>query len=577
MQGEKDKLFTGFGGVALADILANSVAIMIILIVITLLVKQEQEEKRLEKIDEVSVLLSRELATSVVMNKLPTSPPVRLHDYQTSPMDRNPQFHLMPIIELHTDYIRDYYHNEKISFEELLLPNNAFDRYLDRLNEFQLRRMRVDVYDVRLFYIAMSILKKRGHWPGHWHFLQSDKKQKGGRYAKNEEREEPPAAEEAENEENQEPGEPQDVGRKLSGNNLMPGGTFPSLGAPDNANLHLSENSGQEAYPYDDLAFTQQGGQEEERQGERSMPDLPGQSGRQSETQKTSDQMFAALSGLFGEEEGQNGQKGEPKKMLFRSARHIDQDQNAQGQPGDVLSLPFDSLMAALFAFMKRAQAAVDEGQFDVLDRYSFQKDIAPYIGRVLIEANLWNTVQLLRQASQKAVAENTEPVFVSVKKISAENMEKRNTLVVPVNTRLQSLQLRQTESQEKPENVPGEVIVTTRLSLFPEIYKGIQTDFNKNGFVLMHPEQAQADEYRWRVVTYVEPDLSQFITSFVYAKLDGDHLMLSNEENDVKVNHVVLTTDYPILPLRKERWMLILYGLSALFVVLSLLSRLRA
>ena len=84
-------LFPGFAGVALADILANSVAIVIMMIVVTIFIKHEADQKKLEQVEDVSVLLSREIATSVVMNALPTSPPARLHDYNTSPLDRKPK------------------------------------------------------------------------------------------------------------------------------------------------------------------------------------------------------------------------------------------------------------------------------------------------------------------------------------------------------------------------------------------------------------------------------------------------------------------------------------------------------
>ena len=137
-------------------------------------------------------------------------------------------------------------------------------------------------------------------------------------------------------------------------------------------------------------------------------------------------------------------------------------------------------------------------------------------------------------------------------------------------------MQLRQSDLQETPAGVPGELGVITRLSLFPEIYKGVQTELDEKGFVLMPLDQTRPEEYRWRVVTYTEPDLSQFITSFVYAALDGDNLLLGNEENNIKINNTVLATRYLTLPLRNEQWLLVLYGLAALFTVLGLLSKLR-
>ena len=113
-------LFPPFAGVALADILANSAAIVIIMIVVTLMASHEQEQDKLEQAEDVAVLLSRELATSFVMNALPTSPPARLHDYVTWGPDRNPQHALMPILELHDGFVRDYYTGKVFRREELL-------------------------------------------------------------------------------------------------------------------------------------------------------------------------------------------------------------------------------------------------------------------------------------------------------------------------------------------------------------------------------------------------------------------------------------------------------------------------
>ena len=163
-------LLPGFAGVALADILANGVAMVIILIVITVSIRNARERERLEQVQDLSVLLSRELATSVVMNALPSSPPSVLHDYQRSPLDQNPQHSIMPIVGLHREGVRNRYTGEVWPRRELLLQDNGFDRYLQSFNQDQRRRMRLDVHSIRNFYLAMSILKSHGIRPLHWHF-----------------------------------------------------------------------------------------------------------------------------------------------------------------------------------------------------------------------------------------------------------------------------------------------------------------------------------------------------------------------------------------------------------------------
>ena len=179
---QRRSLFPPFAGVALADILANSVAIVIIMIVVMLMTRYEEEQDKLEQAEDVAVLLSRELATSFVMNALPTSPPAQLHDYVVSPLDRNPQHRTMPILELHDGFVRDYYTGRIYRRDELLRHDNALDTYLARLAPEQLAAMRVDVYGIGQFYVAMSIFKAHHHQPRHWHFVGAAGSAAGARH-----------------------------------------------------------------------------------------------------------------------------------------------------------------------------------------------------------------------------------------------------------------------------------------------------------------------------------------------------------------------------------------------------------
>ena len=77
-----------FAGVALVDILANGVAMLIIVIVVTIAARMEREERYAEQADEVATVMSHKFSTSLVLNSLAASPPARLHDYETSPLDR---------------------------------------------------------------------------------------------------------------------------------------------------------------------------------------------------------------------------------------------------------------------------------------------------------------------------------------------------------------------------------------------------------------------------------------------------------------------------------------------------------
>ena len=162
------------GSVALADILANSVAVILILILATLASRQEQTRQELERNTDITSILSRQIATSVVFNDLPSSPPTVLHDYHSCdiPHDCNPL--LFPVIELYDGYLRIYNTNTRIYRAELLRPANAFDRYLMGLSPEQADAIRMDIHGISDYYIALGIMQEHGLRVRHWHYLGED-------------------------------------------------------------------------------------------------------------------------------------------------------------------------------------------------------------------------------------------------------------------------------------------------------------------------------------------------------------------------------------------------------------------
>jgi hypothetical protein len=157
--------------IALADILANGIAIMLILIVLSLSLKQQQQEQELQQITEVGTVMSRDISSSIIMNNLPSSGPARLHNYS------HKRYQYAPLIQIHKDFllIKDNGNhakplNWKIPQAELLLKNNRFDTFLKSLNKFQKPRIRVDIINIKLFYLVMSIVKANKTTIRHWHF-----------------------------------------------------------------------------------------------------------------------------------------------------------------------------------------------------------------------------------------------------------------------------------------------------------------------------------------------------------------------------------------------------------------------
>ena len=168
-----------FSCIALADILANGVAVLLIMIVINLQVQKASNEALSERLDDVASVLSRDIAKKMVKNALPTSPPARLHDYTRSPIDRFPKEYIMPVLMLTEAGVKHFYSGELWSRGALLSSNNQLDAYLRSLTNNQKKQVRVDVYSIKHFYLLMSILKDHDIQIRHWHFLEGVAGQQG--------------------------------------------------------------------------------------------------------------------------------------------------------------------------------------------------------------------------------------------------------------------------------------------------------------------------------------------------------------------------------------------------------------
>ncbi|MDE0658206.1 MAG: hypothetical protein OXI79_01000 [Gammaproteobacteria bacterium] len=518
-------LFPPFAGVALADILANSAAIVIIMIVVTLMASHEQEQEKLEQTEDVAVLLSRELATSFVMNALPTSPPARLHDYVTWGPDRNPQHALMPILELHDGFVRDYYTGTTFPREELLRHDNALDAYLGSLREEQLAAVRIDVYSIREFYIAMSILKAHGAAPRHWHFLTlapGDATSAAGTFLAGRLR------------------------RDRSAPGLMEGetgaGTNPSASTlPEDVALAGSVDAS-ERYPLDDLGLAGRFG------GAPATEYL--------ELPRTGATRPTTPSGDAGAEPADGaGVESGTGTTRFRVAR----------PPGPVSpsELRFDLMTAlrGLYAFMKSAQADADADRPSPLPDFDFERDVIGRAGEPRSAAE----ERLLRELAD----ELSEPVLDSpgtMTVVSRMDPHLRGQAVaVPVNRPLYlAVWLR---GPEQPLRTGEEqTSMTVRLGLHPAIYEGLRVPLGQDGVILMPlPETVSDPEPRWRVVTLVNAPIDDFVTGFVYAGLDDSgRLLLPVDENAVDIGGINAESRYPVVKFRGEFLQMLFYGLVA-------------
>lgn len=157
--------------ITLSDILANGVIILLILIITTIIGEKEKESIKFEQANEITVILSREIASSLVMNSLKSSPPSVLHDYYNSPLDNRVIKDNIPIFELLNNGVYEVQSKKFWTKQSLLTQDSSLDSYLSSLSKVNKMMFRVDIYDITNYYLFMSVLDDHQLKPKHWHFM----------------------------------------------------------------------------------------------------------------------------------------------------------------------------------------------------------------------------------------------------------------------------------------------------------------------------------------------------------------------------------------------------------------------
>ncbi len=526
-------LFPGFAGVALADILANGVAMVIILIVITVSIRNAQEQERLEQAQDVSLLLSRELATSVVMNALPTSPPSVLHDYHRSPLDQNPQHSVMPILELRRDGVRNRYNGRFWPRRELLLQDNSLDRYLQTFDDTQRRNIRVDVYSIRNFYLAMSILKSHQVRTAHWHFL----------------------------------GEAADAGRPLLGGvgdgEGEGGGWRDAEGEADRA---PGEGRGERRGR--GLRRGQRGGaripQGVDWVGGETLPDYPG-AGR---GQPTDPNAAGAGTGTG---------TGVPGRRTIRFRLPVD---GAPPLAGNLPRLASDlqpaQLIAALYRFMGDIQRRTDGGEYGALAAASLSHALAFHLQTPFTDSELRRAGDLLGALRRHWPGPRRG---VAVRRINAPGISALRLTADARQAQVWALDHNAAAIADANAAVATDATadVELRMGRWPAIYQGLSVALHHGGLALVAPGQQSPAQWRWRVVALTDPALSDGMIGFVYSRLTAaGHLLIAGEENGVTIGGRPLRTESLTHFLRNERLLLLLYALLVVFILAMLARRFR-
>ena len=117
---------------------------------------------------------------------------------------------------------------------------------------------------------------------------------------------------------------------------------------------------------------------------------------------------------------------------------------------------------------------------------------------------------------------------------------------------------------------------VTMRLGTHAEIHEGLRVALPRDGIVLVPgSEPGVARDIKWRVVTLVNPERTDFVTGFVYAGFDAaGRMVLPVDENAVDIGGVPVESVRPSIAFRSETRRVLLYGLIGVVFALGLVGR---
>lgn len=582
-----------FAGVALVDILANGVGMLIIVVVISIAARIEREERQAEKVEELSVVMSRQISTSLVLNTLAASRAARLHDYDNSPIDQVLDPDVMPIIELHRDFVREFYSGATWHRRELLQQPNRMDAWLLSMAEETRRRMRMDIYDIGQYYLVMSILRAHGLAPAHWHFIGGALEYRRaiacppGVAAKDcellamedhatelpgieellgldeEAGDEGWLSEEDLAEIGQGTGGGGDGGEEDGGGMAgpMPGGTVPSssmLGG--GASVHPGDAQG--------------GGREQA--GE---PGLPGGMGLEFMPGGGTGRYPSARgdgwgSGQGGEGEGE-GQEG-PPQIRFRLALEDDPALESLMNLANARPAELIAVLATIMDFLSDLQAELDNGDSPVALLPTFsQRLLAGFENPPELPGDQYDEVEALAFelifASEALAGEQADPIGV-VRVAAGEGA--RAELRVEPNHLLQEVVVAAPD-REGGASSAGTGRIEIDVNAYPAVWQGLRVDLERNSVLMSPPSPGGAAGSGWRAVATITPEMDDFIVGFVHAGVSPDGWLLLNPDNNrVRLDRAPLITPYRAPLVGARGWLTTLFAMLAAAALLLFLAR---
>ena len=612
-----------FAGVALVDILANGVAMLIIVIVLSIATRAERERHYAEQTDEVASVMSHRFSTSLVLNSLAASPPATLHDYETSPLDQVLDPEILPILELHRGFVREFYTGAVWTRHALLAGENAMGAWLSGFSDQQRQRLRVDVYDVDQFYVAMAILREHGIVSRHWHFIP-------GRISLAEAGRCPPgvaakdclgpAGEDAPVEwpgialadrraqsglggpdqpstapgEGRNPGgsgEPDwppaalGQGRGPGGSNgsgavpgPMPGGVVPGIAGPANGGF---EADGADGPP--------------NGAGSGARPDAEQQRGTGFGSGQGAGRGPAAGLGSFpdaraggtGGSAGRGGGRarsgsgrgegdGNGAQMRFRIALPESARRELARATRFSKTPELETMLGVMLSWLGELQATLDAGA-------SPSRQIADFSRRFQLALRFPPPLTEAEREVARALARDF--VLMHLLDGPASRMEplavrpfplgpgEDTALIVDPNRLIEEVGVGR--SPMAGGGLPEVARPRLALNAYPGIWKGLEIAVEPYSVLLVPPAAHAPGSVRWRAAGYLAPTLDDFIFGFIFAGVDAEgRLQAQADANRVRLGGQALFTEHRTAPFGARGWLVSLYAALAAGILLLVLNR---
>ena len=548
-----------FAGISLVDILANGVAVLIIVIVITIAVRSETEQVLGEQAQEVASVMTREFSTSLVLNRLAASPPAVLHDYERSPIDLVWDPRVLPVFEFHADLVRDPYSGETWSRAELLRDPNGLDDFLRDFDNARKALVRIDMYDVGIFYLAMSVLRDHGISPRHWHFIGASVGTAAAASCP--------------------PGMPAKDCRGDSRGGSGPNFALEEESADENNGEGADARMEQEGWEWGvgaSLSGSSPGSEGDDLPGEGKGlgGQMPGGIALGNASPESTERSFPDADA----QQGSNGSGGAGSasaslltaggsatlRLAIPGSQTNGSDSGLQLEDSQGL----DDLLAALLLYLRDLQGRIDRGEPPTMDLLDFKDGLSRRFDRVdeLTDQDrdvvdyLVTTYEL--RARQGGITQGSEDLALGT--APAQDLPERFLKVFP-NRPLLDAEIGPRHN-DILESFPEAARIRLNLNAFPGVWQGLRIDADEGSVLLMPSEQLNPGTPGWRAAAYLSPVLDDLVLGFVYGTLDSENrLQVLADTNNVQIGYSQLATPFDSGWFHVKSWLVVLYAALAL------------